>query len=280
MTSHDVVSCVRKAFGVKRVGHAGTLDPAAAGVLPVFLGQATRLIEYQSEADKSYRAELTLGYATDSGDDTGQIIRQSPFIMPSQQQISAVLQSFTGIIEQIPPMHSAIKIDGKKLYELARAGITVEREARLITIHNINLIHVTATTILFDVTCSKGTYIRTLCSDIGDKLGIPAVMSFLIRTRVGAFPLEHSCTLEEISKDRENIIMPPSIAIAHLPLVILDAEKSRALCNGQIIHLGDSLGLTDQVVRVHNQADIFIGICKMTSHTLIPVKIFHPESFQ
>lgn len=169
MTSHDVVSFIRRTYHLKRVGHAGTLDPAASGVLPVALGSATRLLEYMTDTDKSYRVELTIGYETDTGDDTGAILNNAVCVMPVKTEIEKVLSSFIGTIEQIPPMYSAIKIQGKKLYELARAGITVERQPRIITIHNITLLHIDDTRILFDVTCSKGTYIRSLCSDIGKK---------------------------------------------------------------------------------------------------------------
>ena len=205
MTSHDVVSFIRKIYSIKRVGHAGTLDPAAAGVLPIAVGPATRLIEYFAENNKSYRVELTLGYETDSGDDTGKVIRTSGEPIPRTETITAVLTSFTGPIAQVPPMYSAVKVKGKRLYELAREGKVIERKARDVIIHNISLLNVTGSKILFDVDCSKGTYIRSLCMDFGQKIGIPAVMSFLIRTKVGPFLLSEAHTLEEIEEEQESL---------------------------------------------------------------------------
>jgi tRNA pseudouridine55 synthase len=155
MTSHDVVSFIRRLYGIKRVGHAGTLDPAAAGVLPVFIGNATRLVEYLADAGKSYRAELTFGFETDTGDDTGKIINRCPCTVLDSTQIKETLASFLGVNEQIPPMHSAIKIGGKKLYELARQGQVVERKPRKIVIDSISLITESQSRIVFDVTDRK-----------------------------------------------------------------------------------------------------------------------------
>jgi tRNA pseudouridine55 synthase len=187
MTSHDVVAFIRRLYGEKRVGHAGTLDPAAAGVLPIFIGRATRLLEYSADGEKSYRAEISWGYETDTGDDTGKIIFSAPCVVPDFDQLNEILHSFVGTSEQIPPMYSAVKIGGKKLYELARQGIAIDRPARTIEIRSIALKKLTDKKAIFDVTCSKGTYIRALCTDIGRKAGCPAVMSFLVRTRVGLF---------------------------------------------------------------------------------------------
>ncbi|MCX7779320.1 MAG: tRNA pseudouridine(55) synthase TruB [Negativicutes bacterium] len=276
MTSHDVVSFIRRRFSLKRVGHAGTLDPAAAGVLPVFLGHATRLIEYQTEADKSYRAEITLGYATDSGDDTGSIIRQSAFAMPDIATITQTLNSFLGVINQIPPMHSAIKVEGKKLYELARAGLTIERRPRMVVIREIKIAAVDEQRILFDVTCSKGTYIRTLCSDIGDKLGIPAVMSFLVRTRVGPFRLSQSLSLEEISYLGENALLPADLAVSHLPTLTFSDADCLALAQGKTVPLTDYLPAEPNIpVRIYNPAGCLIGLCVIKNHYAQPTKIFY-----
>ena len=171
MTSHDVVAVIRKIYRQKRVGHAGTLDPAAAGVLPVFVGPATRLIEYTTDTRKSYRVELTFGYETDTGDDTGNVTAISDTCsLPSVGQITHILPEFIGDIEQVPPMHSAIKHHGTRLYELARQGISVERVSRTITIDDIRIIHASGPRLLFDVQgCSKGTYIRTLSAAISAK---------------------------------------------------------------------------------------------------------------
>jgi tRNA pseudouridine55 synthase len=273
MTSHDVVSFVRKAYGLKRVGHAGTLDPAAAGVLPVFLGQATRLIEYTTDTDKSYRVELTFGYETDTGDDTGKVIKSAPpYTMPNSNQVEDVLQSFVGTIEQIPPMYSAIKVDGKKMYELARAGITVERQPRTVIIHNISMIKLISNGILFDVTCSKGTYMRSLCTDIGEKLGCLAVMSFLVRTRVGQFSLLDAWTIEEVMDNQEKAVLFLDCAVEHMPKVILQSEKAQAFKHGQIIA---SDGSGQGTVRVYDANQCLIGIGQQAqgSTLITPIKV-------
>ena len=275
MTSHDVVSFIRRTYHLKRVGHAGTLDPAAAGVLPVALGPATRLLEYMTDCDKSYRVELTIGYETDTGDDTGTITNSTDCTMPARDRIEEVLASFLGTIEQVPPMYSAIKVQGKKLYELARAGITVERKARTITIHKINLLKMNQKSILFDVTCSKGTYIRSLCTDIGAKINCPVVMSFLVRTRVGSFSLDHAFTLEEIGENSESAILPVDNALDYMPKVILSQEVSSAFKHGQniLISTDDEYGQT--LLRIYDHQNSFIGIGQRKAGTavIIPVKV-------
>ncbi len=271
MTSHDVVSFIRRTYGIKKVGHAGTLDPAAAGVLPVALGQATRLLEYMTDCDKSYRTELTLGYETNTGDDTGEILFSKPFTTPNSETLEEILDSFIGTSSQIPPMYSAIKIDGKKMYDLARAGLHVELKPRTVTIHSIKLIHQTATSILFDVSCSKGTYIRSLCADIGKLLGGPVVMSFLVRTRVGLFILEDSYTLEEIAEKKESILLPSETAIKHFPKVILTAQDAVFFQNGQKV--ANTIN-TPGIVRVYTFDNLLLGIGMQDStHYISPVKV-------
>jgi tRNA pseudouridine55 synthase len=274
MTSHDVVAFVRRTYGLKRVGHAGTLDPAAAGVLPVFLGSATRLIEYTTDTDKAYRVEMTFGFTTDTGDDTGEIIAQAPVgTFPDIEQIGPVLASFTGSIEQVPPMHSAIKIDGMKLYELARKGITVDRPARTVFISAIKVIKIALPVVLFDVICSKGTYIRSLCVDIGNKIGCPAVMSFLVRTKVGDFTLTDARTLEEIAAAPQSALKPLDSAIGHLPAAILPEKAIKALTTGQSISYEASS--SESLLRIYSEQGSFIGIGQAPAGTgkLVPVKI-------
>lgn len=278
MTSHDVVSFIRRLYSIKRVGHAGTLDPAAAGVLPIFIGNATRLVEYLAEADKSYRAELTFGLETDTGDDTGKIINNCPYVRINSTQIKETLASFIGASEQIPPMHSAIKVGGKKLYELARQGQVIERKPRKIVIDAISLITEGDTGIVFDVTCSKGTYIRTLCSDIGRKLNCLAVMSFLVRTRVGNFFLEQALTLEEISANKEQAIHNADSVLTHFPSIELSEQEAQAIKNGRSICC--NLAGSD-LLRMYDEHSNFIGIgraiCQQENRTiLIPVKILNP----
>ncbi|MBP2642623.1 MAG: truB [Firmicutes bacterium] len=274
MTSHDVVSFIRKSYGLKKVGHAGTLDPAAAGVLPVFLGVATRLIEYTQDANKAYQAEITFGYATDSGDDTGRVIQEAKDVaLPSQNQLEVVLRSFTGPVTQVPPMYSAIKIGGKKLYELARQGIIIDRQPRHIMIHKMALLRFVENKALFSVECSKGTYIRTLCMDIGEQVGCPAVMSFLVRTRVGSFHLKDAKTLEEIAAEAQAALLPMEHAIKHLPLAVLKEDASKAFKNGRSVDFETQLQET--VYRVYDQEGRFIGIGQRKSGDLglAPAKV-------
>ncbi|HWR39695.1 MAG TPA: tRNA pseudouridine(55) synthase TruB [Patescibacteria group bacterium] len=263
MTSHDVVSYIRRQYGQKRVGHAGTLDPAAAGVLPVFLGKATRLIEYFADDDKSYRAEIILGVATDTGDDTGKVLCSQDVIMPETEALITALNSFRGRQEQIPPMYSAIKVDGKKMYELARAGITVAREARTIDISNIGLIRRLEQGFSFDVTCSKGTYIRSLCEDIGKKLGYPAMMSFLVRTRVGAFALEQAHTLEEIAVQPLQVLQPADLMLGRLPTICLSAAEFTEMIHGRPVICPDTCYPADERVRMYDEEKRFVGIGRL-----------------
>lgn len=199
MTSHDIVSVVRKKINLKKVGHTGTLDPMAVGVLPVCIGKATKIIEYLQNDTKVYRAELTLGKATDTQDRWGNIVSESN-VKVTERDIIEVFNNFEGEQFQIPPMYSALKHKGKKLYELAREGKEIEREARKITIFYLNILRIVDNRILFDVKCSKGTYIRTLCHDIGQVLGTGGHMSFLERLESGVFKLENTITVEELNE--------------------------------------------------------------------------------
>lgn len=277
LTSHDVVAFTRRVYGLKRVGHAGTLDPAAAGVLPVFLGAATRLIEYTADADKAYRVEMTFGYATDSGDDTGRVIADrrgdEP---PPTAAVRAALASFVGEIAQVPPMHSAIKVGGRKLYELARSGVSVELAARKVTISAVDMLSMDGPVVLFDVVCSKGTYIRSLCRDIGERLGWPTVMTFLVRTRVGAFSLPAAKALEEIAAAPEAALLPVDVAIGHLPPLVLPAEGRRSFASGRQVRVAAGV---EGLRRVYDEAGAFLGIGRLASGDgLLPVKVMAANS--
>lgn len=201
MTSHDVVACLRKILNMKKVGHTGTLDPEATGVLPVCVGKATKISELLMSERKQYVAKVKLGITTDTLDSAGEIIAISP-VTCSETEIRDAVQSFVGDIEQVPPMYSAIKIDGKKLYELAREGKEVERAPRRITVFGIEItnIDMDSNTFSMRVDCSKGTYIRTLCADIGSALNCGAHMSELVRTGSGQFDITESFTLDEVEK--------------------------------------------------------------------------------
>ncbi|MDD2444291.1 MAG: tRNA pseudouridine(55) synthase TruB [Desulfotomaculaceae bacterium] len=203
MTSHDVVDFIRRTCGLKKAGHTGTLDPGAAGVLVICLGVATRLARFFLEDDKEYRAEITFGLSTSSGDAYGDITGESDATNLTEDTVRAVLPLFTGIIGQTPPMTSALKRHGKKLYELARAGKVVEREERVVNIYDLKFIWGTGwggprPSALLHISCQKGVYVRSLCDDIGASLGCGAYMSFLVRTRAGPFNISESHTLEEL----------------------------------------------------------------------------------
>lgn len=258
MSSHDVVGFVRKVLKEKRVGHAGTLDPAAAGVLPVAVGQAARLIEYLETTDKAYRAEIRLGVSTDSGDDTGEVVERHDFVMPKPTDIEVILEKFCGSIEQIPPAHSAIKIDGRKACDLIRQGKNVDIPARKVVIRKLELLSSWEGGFRIDVECSKGTYIRSLCIDIGKALGIPALMSFLVRRKVGDFEIKDALTLEEFESYGVEAILSPESFLAHLPRYNLRPDRKIAFLNG--------LSTTDRFyrgksepVRVYAE-DTFLGI--------------------
>ena len=237
-TSHDVVAKMRGILKQKKIGHTGTLDPEAEGVLPVCLGTGTKLCDMLTDHDKEYRAILRLGIVTDTQDMTGQILSVSKEI-PDEQKIRTTIESFIGEYDQVPPMYSALKVNGKKLYELAREGKTVERKARRVKIYDIN-VSFEGGQIVMTVQCSKGTYIRTLCNDIGEKLGCGGCMESLLRTKVGRFALENAITLtqlEELSRQGrvEDAIISVDEMFADLPAYKTLPEADKLLHNGNTL---------------------------------------------
>ncbi|OPX85380.1 MAG: tRNA pseudouridine synthase B [Pelotomaculum sp. PtaB.Bin117] len=259
MTSHDVVDFIRRTFKINKVGHTGTLDPGAAGVLVVCLGRATRAARFIAGDDKEYRAEITFGTVTSTGDSFGEVIGECDASYLTAESVKASLPVFTGEISQVPPMVSALKWHGKKLYELARAGLTVERRARAVTINKLDYIDGAGwggpkPVALVHLTCSKGTYVRTLCEDIGDHLGCGAHMSFLVRTRAGVFEIADSCTLEDIKSfaavgkagnNASNIIIPVEEALLGLPPVRVKSAAVAAVSSGSKLFLPGVAELPD-----------------------------------
>jgi len=232
MTSHDVVGALRRILQMKKIGHAGTLDPMAAGVLPVFVGHATRFLEYAVEGNKVYRAVITFGVRTDTGDAEGNIVATSPVITLSQEKITHVLGSFIGPSQQIPPMYSAISYNGQKLYKLARKGIEIERQPRDIYIYKLSAVDYNINELIVDVECSKGTFIRTLSEAIATKLGMEGTMSFLLRRQVGDFLLEEAHTLEEIATDYPHYLLPTELAIKNLPVLEVNVLQALRIAQG------------------------------------------------
>lgn len=239
-TSHDVVAVVRKTIQQKKVGHTGTLDPDAEGVLPICVGKGTKLADYIMNGKKSYRAVVTLGVTTTTEDASGEIIEKKEVLL-EKQTIQKVVESFVGTYEQIPPMYSAIKVNGKKLYELARAGQEIERKARKITIFEIQLTKfMPPNQFEIEVVCSKGTYIRTLCADIGKKLECGAHMASLLRTSSGMFSLDTAITLEQLKelakKDQlQNALLPLEKALKQYSSIRISPKGNKLLYNGNPI---------------------------------------------
>lgn len=223
-TSHDVVAKLRSVLGTRKIGHGGTLDPMATGVLPVFVGRATRAADYAAAQNKDYEARMKLGLITDTQDITGTVLEERP-VSAGPEDVESVLSFFRGEILQTPPMYSAIKIGGKKLYELARKGVEIPREPRKLTISQLSVIP-DGDEYILRATCSKGTYVRTLCHDIGLALGCGAVMTALRRTRVGAFTLEDAVLIKNASLEG---LMPVDRLFSDFPEIFLD-EKNEAAC--------------------------------------------------
>lgn len=273
MTSHDVVGALRKILHMKKIGHGGTLDPLAAGVLPVFTGMATRFLEYAAHEEKNYRAELTFGFQTDTGDTEGTVIAESPVRDLTAEEIEAALASFRGEGTQIPPMYSAISVGGTKLYKLARQGIEVKREPRPITLYELEKVDYTGKTLVFDVTCSKGTFIRTLCEDLAAKLGMKGTMSFLLRRRAGVFRLEDAHTLQEIAADPEGCCMGVEPILAGFPQKIVNALQGRRIAQGVATTLP---GLTEGTLyQLWTRDGVLVGLARAVDGRLRAHKIIH-----
>ncbi len=275
ITSHDVIKELRRQLGIKKIGHTGTLDPNATGVLPVCIGKGTRISEYLLNVSKEYVAELTLGIATDTQDIDGKVIAYSDKKV-TVEEIYRAFDSFKGEIEQIPPMYSAIKVKGKKLYELAREGEIVERKPRKVNIYDLQIRNICDNKIIFYVKCSKGTYIRTLCDDIGKLLGTYGYMSYLTRVGVGEFKICDSISMDYIKRmdkeELESFICPLDKSLSHLKSIKVDDRYYKQLINGAILPVYDFKDLENKLsepLRVYCRGS-FIGIGLLTSrnHTV------------
>ena len=290
-TSHDVVAKLRGICKMKKIGHTGTLDPEAVGVLPVCFGSGTKLCDMLSDWDKEYITVLRLGIVTDTQDMTGQILSQcggEQIKALSEEHVREVVMGFVGDYDQIPPMYSALKVNGKKLYELARAGVEVERKPRRVRIEEIEVRSVNLPLVELRVVCSKGTYIRTLCHDIGAELGCGGAMESLTRSRVGIFRVEDALTLDELERLRDenrisSVIFPPDTIFAKNRAVTVNMQGRKMAQNGNRLgeaQLTEKVLLTDgEQVRVYDNDGRFYGIYDyhQAESTLKPVKMFLAE---
>ncbi|MGB9858387.1 MAG: tRNA pseudouridine(55) synthase TruB [Moorellaceae bacterium] len=273
MTSHDVVQKMRRLLGLRRVGHGGTLDPAATGVLPLALGRATRLLEYVQTGTKAYRVEVIFGLRTATHDLAGEVLERHPVERLEEERLRAALPCFTGMQEQLPPMFSAVHYQGKRLYELARCGQEVPRQARKVFIYQLQLKKMWPygpyPRALLDVVCSTGTYIRSLCHDLGNYLGCGAAVFFLLRKQSGPFSLEEAWTMEEveaaIKEGREDFLLPLEAGVRHLPAVIVKSEAVNAVLRGAAIKAAFCRAVPEglrpgEPVRLHEEGGRLLAI--------------------
>lgn len=286
MTSHDVVVELRRLTGQRKVGHTGTLDPAVEGVLPICLGQATRIAEYLQELPKRYAGSMVLGASTDTQDQTGRILREEPVGPLDPSKIDEAFRRFRGEIDQVPPMVSAVRVEGRRLYEWAREGKEVPRRARRVKIYELvrtgmeregNRLRID-----FEVLCSKGTYVRTLCVDIGAWLGYPAHMSRLVRVQSGPFFLQDTLTLEELREVARrgawgDVLVSPDAALGHFPLLVVPSSARKGVLNGMWLQLEDPLDsrAVGRLVRVYTEEGEFCALYRMSAPDVArPEKVF------
>ena len=270
-TSQDVTARLRRVFGTRRIGHGGTLDPMATGVLPVFVGRATRGVEFFEHAEKTYETELLLGVATDTEDTTGTVLfRREVSVTPGQ--LTAVLERFRGEIMQIPPMYSALKVNGQKLCDLARKGRQVERQPRPVTIHELTLLSREGDTLRLRVRCSKGTYIRTLCADIGEALGCGGCMQALRRTQAGEYTIAEAVPLQQLleAAEPETYLRDVDTMFRGYPAVKLTANQEKRCRNGNAF----SVSLPGGTYRAYSQSGEFLMLAKVEDGVMSTIKSF------
>ncbi len=283
VTSFDAVALVRRRLRLKRVGHAGTLDPAATGVLPVLLGEATKLMPYLADQDKEYRAMVRLGLTTDTLDTSGRVLTTAAVEGLTRERVEQVSRGLVGRIRQVPPMYSAVRHGGRRLYELARQGLEVERESREVEVHAIEVEEVEEASVRLRVVCGKGTYVRVLAADIGRALGTGAAIERLVRTRVGPFRLEEAvdwATLREASAESLWArVRPPESAIAGWPALRLDARAAQRFLHGQAVDLAPPGAADGSPVRVHAMDGRLLGVGEVsTGATRVrPVRVLNAD---
>ena len=270
-TSQDVTARLRRVFGTRRIGHGGTLDPMATGVLPVFVGRATRGVEFFEHAEKTYETALRLGLTTDTEDITGTVLTEAT-VSVTDEQVEGALDAFRGEIMQVPPMYSALKVNGQKLCDLARKGKTVERQPRPITIYELTLLDRGENTLCLRVRCSKGTYIRTLCKDIGEALGCGGCMESLRRVSAGEYTIEEAVPLQELldTGDPGKYLRGVDTMFRFLPAVTLTANQEKRCRNGNPF----SVKLPEGTYRAYSQSGEFLMLAKVEDGVMVTVKSF------
>lgn len=270
-TSQDVTARLRRVFGTRRIGHGGTLDPMATGVLPVFVGRATRSVEFFEHAEKTYETELLLGVATDTEDTTGTVLTRRE-VSVTQEQLDGTLERFRGEIMQIPPMYSALKVNGQKLCDLARKGRQVERQPRPVTIHELTLLSRDGDTLRLRVRCSKGTYIRTLCADIGEALGCGGCMQALRRTQAGEYTIAEAVPLQQLleAAEPETYLRDVDTMFRGYPGVKLTVNQEKRCRNGNAF----SVSLPGGTYRAYSQSGEFLMLAKVEDSVMSTIKSF------
>ena len=270
-TSQDVTARLRRVFGTRRIGHGGTLDPMATGVLPVFVGRATRGVEFFEHAEKTYETVLRLGLTTDTEDITGTVLTEVP-VSVTDEQVEGALDAFRGEIMQVPPMYSALKVNGQKLCDLARKGKTVERQPRPITIYELTLLDRGENTLCLRVRCSKGTYIRTLCKDIGEALGCGGCMESLRRVSAGEYTIAEAVPLQELldTVEPETYLRGVDTMFRNYPAVTLTANQEKRCRNGNTF----SVKLPEGTYRAYSQSGEFLMLAKVEAGVMVTVKSF------
>lgn len=275
-TSHDVVNRVRRVAGQRRVGHAGTLDPLATGVLLVCMGRATRLIEYLVGQPKRYTAVIRLGQSTDTYDADGTVLAERPLAF-NQAQLVQALSQFQGEIEQLPPLYSAVKVKGQPLYKLARQGIEVERRPRTVTIHELNIIQYNPPHLEIDLFCSSGTYVRALAHDLGESLNCGGHITALRRTAVGAFTVDTAVPLNQLTAENlASHLQPPDTAVSHLPRLTVTPEEAAALWQGKMVEHQNEPPEPGALFRVYEADGSFVGVVQAGQQGWQPHKMFPP----
>lgn len=278
-TSASVVSQVKRLTRERRVGHAGTLDPMASGVLPVCFGQGTRVVEFLMDTHKVYKAQIELGIATDTYDASGKVTRQADPSRVGRQQLETALSSFRGLIQQIPPMYSALKHRGQRLYKLARAGITVSRQSRQARIYRLKLTDFEPPLVTLEIECSKGTYIRSLAHDLGELLGCGAHLKGLVRLRYGPFSITDAVSLTQLEDDHwRHLVYPIDIVLSHWPAVSLNADQGQMIKNGSsvVMENGPTGADLEERCRAYSQDGCFLAVLrfKPESGRWQPDKVF------